>query len=86
MDTSATRGLLSTLPQELPLEFLKEITNAFSDERKISDGAFGTVYKVWFGVHFFYFFPNMQDSYVSLQQLTHLNTQPERTLEQTHHA
>jgi len=56
MDTSATRGLLSTLPQELPLEFLKEITNAFSDERKISDGAFGTVYKVWFGVHFFFLF------------------------------
>jgi len=55
MATSASSGLLSTLPQELPLEFLKEITNAFSDERKISDGAFGTVYKVWFGVHFFLF-------------------------------
>ena len=68
MDTSATRGLLSTLPQELPLEFLKEITNAFSDERKISDGAFGTVYKVWFGVHFFYFFSNMQDGYVSFHE------------------
>jgi len=68
MATSASSGLLSTLPQELPLEFLKEITNAFSDERKISDGAFGTVYKVWFGVHFFYFFSDMQDGYVSFHE------------------
>jgi len=68
MATSATSGLLSTLPQELPLEFLKEITNAFSYERKISDGTFGTVYKVWFGVHFFYFFSNMQDGYVSFHE------------------
>lgn len=48
MATNAGGGkpsLLSTLPQELPLEFLKEITNGFSDEQKISEGAFGTVYK-----------------------------------------
>ncbi|OEL18089.1 hypothetical protein BAE44_0020892 [Dichanthelium oligosanthes] len=45
MATNASGGLLGTLMQELPLEFLNEITNGFSDDRKISEGAFGTVYK-----------------------------------------
>ncbi|CAO2148435.1 unnamed protein product [Urochloa humidicola] len=38
-------SLLSTLPKQLPAEFLKEITNGFSDDRKLGHGAFGTVYK-----------------------------------------
>uniref|UniRef100_A0ACD6AER6 Uncharacterized protein n=1 Tax=Avena sativa TaxID=4498 RepID=A0ACD6AER6_AVESA len=33
------------LPTELPYEFLKKITNDFSDERKISGSPFGTLYK-----------------------------------------
>uniref|UniRef100_A0ACD5UKA8 Uncharacterized protein n=1 Tax=Avena sativa TaxID=4498 RepID=A0ACD5UKA8_AVESA len=33
------------LPSELPYEFLKKITNDFSDERKISGSPFGTLYK-----------------------------------------
>ncbi|CAO2143825.1 unnamed protein product [Urochloa humidicola] len=38
-------SLLSTLPNEVPLDFLKEITSDFSEERKLSEDAFGTVYK-----------------------------------------
>lgn len=34
------------LPDELPLEFLEKITNGFSDELKLSEDAFGTLYKV----------------------------------------
>ncbi|KAM0909161.1 hypothetical protein ACQ4PT_014981 [Festuca glaucescens] len=37
--------VLSTLPQELPLDFLKTITQQFSTDRIIGTGAFGTVYK-----------------------------------------
>nr|TKW00189.1 hypothetical protein SEVIR_8G091450v2 [Setaria viridis] len=37
--------LLSTLPNEVPLDFLREITSDFSDERRLSEDAFGTVYK-----------------------------------------
>lgn len=37
--------LRSTLPQELPLDFFNEITNGFSEERKLSDGPFGIDYK-----------------------------------------
>ncbi len=33
---------------ELSSQFLKEITNEFSDERKVGEGAFGIVYKVRF--------------------------------------
>ncbi|CAM0908699.1 unnamed protein product [Alopecurus aequalis] len=33
------------LPEELPYDFLKKITNDFSDERKISGSPFGTLYK-----------------------------------------
>ncbi|XP_006656448.1 putative receptor-like protein kinase At4g00960 isoform X2 [Oryza brachyantha] len=35
----------SKLPAELPLDFLKKITNDFSDERLLGTGAFGSVYK-----------------------------------------
>lgn len=38
-------SLLSTLPKQLPAEFLKEITDGFSADRKLGQGAFGTVYK-----------------------------------------
>lgn len=38
--------LLSTLPNEVPLDFLREITSDFSEERRLSEDAFGTVYKV----------------------------------------
>ncbi|RCV37776.1 hypothetical protein SETIT_8G089300v2 [Setaria italica] len=48
MAPDASRGskpsLLSTLPNELPAEFLKDITDGFSLERKLGQGAFGTVY------------------------------------------
>ncbi|KAM3311546.1 hypothetical protein ACQJBY_031908 [Aegilops geniculata] len=47
MATSAGGGqpsVLSTLPKNLPLDFLKTITDQFSDARKIGTGAFGTVY------------------------------------------
>ncbi|KAM3392181.1 hypothetical protein ACQJBY_013366 [Aegilops geniculata] len=46
----ATRGsggqpsVLSTLPKDLPLDFLKTITDQFSQERILGTGAFGTVY------------------------------------------
>jgi hypothetical protein len=33
---------------ELPSQFLREITDEFSDERKVGEGAFGIVYKVSF--------------------------------------
>ncbi|KQJ88899.1 cysteine-rich receptor-like protein kinase 25 [Brachypodium distachyon] len=53
MATNASRGkaeenkpsVLSTLPKELPLDFLKTITDQFSEERNLGTGAFGTVYK-----------------------------------------
>ena len=38
--------VLSTLPKELPLDFLRTITDQFSDNRVIGKGAFGTVYTV----------------------------------------
>ncbi|OEL31937.1 Cysteine-rich receptor-like protein kinase 36 [Dichanthelium oligosanthes] len=38
-------NLLSTLPKELPLDFLKEITLGFSEDRILSKGAFGKFYK-----------------------------------------
>ncbi|CAN6342820.1 unnamed protein product [Urochloa humidicola] len=47
METSSESepSLLSTLPNEVPLDFLKEITLDFSEERRLSEDAFGTVYK-----------------------------------------
>jgi hypothetical protein len=39
-------SLLSTLPKQLPADFLKEITNGFHADRKLGQGAFGTVYMV----------------------------------------
>jgi len=42
-------SLLSILP-DLTAEFLKEITDGFSAERKLGEGTFGTVYKVWLGL------------------------------------
>ncbi|KAF7100121.1 hypothetical protein CFC21_101669 [Triticum aestivum] len=38
-------SVLSTLPKDLPLDFLKNITDQFSENRIIGKGAFGTVYK-----------------------------------------
>jgi hypothetical protein len=32
-------------PQVMPLELLREITNDFSEERRLGSGTFGTVYK-----------------------------------------
>jgi hypothetical protein len=40
--------VLSTLPSELPLDFLKTITDQFSEKRILGVGAFGTVYEVCF--------------------------------------
>lgn len=34
-----------SLPTELPLDFLKKITNDFSDQRLLGTGSFGSVYK-----------------------------------------
>jgi len=39
-------SLLNTLPTNPPAQFLKEITDGFSDARKLGEGAFGTVYEV----------------------------------------
>ncbi|KAM0856710.1 hypothetical protein ACQ4PT_048945 [Festuca glaucescens] len=39
------QSVLSTLPSELPLDFLKNITDQFSQEHILGTGAFGTVYK-----------------------------------------
>ena len=55
MATSASGGrteenkpsILSTLPKHLPLDFLKSITDQFSEKCIIGEGAFGTVYKVY---------------------------------------
>ncbi|XP_073360555.1 uncharacterized protein [Aegilops tauschii subsp. strangulata] len=40
-----TLTVLSTLPKELPLDFLKSITENFSNERLIGQSAFGNLYK-----------------------------------------
>lgn len=54
MATDATGGkipenknLQGPLPLALPLEYLEKITYGFSDELKLSEDAFGTLYKVW---------------------------------------
>lgn len=38
-------SVLSKLPQELPFDFLKKITDGFSKQRELGKGAFGAVYK-----------------------------------------
>ncbi|XP_066341227.1 cysteine-rich receptor-like protein kinase 44 [Miscanthus floridulus] len=38
-------SLLSTLPKNLPFQFLEEITDGFSKEREVGRGGFGVVYK-----------------------------------------
>ncbi|RCV39572.1 hypothetical protein SETIT_8G235000v2 [Setaria italica] len=46
MDTgSSTPSLLSTVPKDLSAAFLRDITDGFSTDREIGQGAFGTVYK-----------------------------------------
>ncbi|CAO2148446.1 unnamed protein product [Urochloa humidicola] len=46
MASDSSRGKsLSTLPKELPLEFLKKITDDFSEDRKLGESDFGTYYK-----------------------------------------
>ncbi|KQJ93966.1 hypothetical protein BRADI_3g07790v3 [Brachypodium distachyon] len=37
-------SILSSLPKDLPLDFLKKITDDFSEERTLGTGAFGTFY------------------------------------------
>ncbi|EMS68832.1 Cysteine-rich receptor-like protein kinase 40 [Triticum urartu] len=43
-NTENNQTVLSTLPKELPLDFLRTITDQFSDHRILGTGAFGTVY------------------------------------------
>ncbi|RLM70284.1 G-type lectin S-receptor-like serine/threonine-protein kinase [Panicum miliaceum] len=49
MNPDASRGsklsLLSTLPDELTAEFLKDTTDRFSPKQKLGQGTFGTIYK-----------------------------------------
>jgi hypothetical protein len=42
----AKEGKAGGAAKELPLNFLKKITNDFSDERIVGHGKFGTHYKV----------------------------------------
>jgi hypothetical protein len=35
-------------PEDVTFQFLREITDNFSEERKIGEGSFGVVYKVKF--------------------------------------
>jgi len=57
-------SLLSTLPKQLPADFLKEITKGFSAERKLGQGAFGTVYMVWLSSNTVPFFVFLKKSKV----------------------
>ncbi|RCV05987.1 hypothetical protein SETIT_1G126900v2, partial [Setaria italica] len=43
--TTDTSTLVSTLPNNIPASFLKQITDDFSPERELGKGAFGIVYK-----------------------------------------
>ena len=47
-DTDVLKRILvrSEEPKDLPLEFLKKITDGFSEDRRIGVGGFGEVYKV----------------------------------------
>uniref|UniRef100_A0ACD5WBP8 Uncharacterized protein n=2 Tax=Avena sativa TaxID=4498 RepID=A0ACD5WBP8_AVESA len=45
MATTNKPTVLSTLPKELPLDFLRTITDQFSENRVLGTGAFGTVYE-----------------------------------------
>ena len=47
-DTDVLKRILvrSEEPKDLPLEFLKKITDDFSEDRRIGVGGFGEVYKV----------------------------------------
>jgi hypothetical protein len=33
------------VPEDLPFQFISEITDDFSEERRLGEGAFGVVYK-----------------------------------------
>jgi hypothetical protein len=43
---SQEKKISPELLKQLPYAFLKKITNNFADDRKISGGPFGTLYKV----------------------------------------
>jgi hypothetical protein len=36
-------------PEGVTYQLLREFTNDFSEEKKLGEGAFGVVYKVWLG-------------------------------------
>jgi len=38
-----------SVPEDLPFQFIREITDDFSEERILGQGAFGVVYRVRFG-------------------------------------
>jgi hypothetical protein len=40
--------------EDVPFQFLQEITDSFSDDRKLGEGAFGVVYKVCSSQHIIY--------------------------------
>jgi len=45
MASQQSLALASTLPKDLPVTFIKEITKDFSPEQELGRSVFGTVYK-----------------------------------------
>lgn len=44
----------SVVPRDMPFHLLEEITNGFSEERKLGTGACGKVYLVWLSMHIWF--------------------------------